>query len=159
MSQETEVEYVLKDASDKVGLIPVTVVAERDNLGICIKARGYGTMECEDSGPIFIELYEGNLRIIVWENINSAEPSIITLDRAKECLRNDTVLTVEFAFRPNERKIVDLVGIGHNPKFTNKHTHFELKFELPKRIAEEACSRLADAEFVSRFSISPMESE
>ena len=76
----------LKDASedgDRVVNIGVTV--ENHNLGLCLKAQGYGCYGCYDAGPVFLEVYEGRLRLIVWDDISREDPThIIDLEGARD---------------------------------------------------------------------------
>lgn len=57
--------------------------------GICIRPRGYGDKTSMDGKgfPIVIEFDNGVPRIIVWNDINVEEPTIISLHNAKESLR------------------------------------------------------------------------
>ena len=60
--------------------------------GILIRPEGYGekTAEKGQGSPILIEQYKGNLRVMIWGDINKEEPThIIELDKAKEANRNE----------------------------------------------------------------------
>lgn len=59
--------------------------------GIEISPEGYGDNESADGhgSPIFIEYYEGHLRVLVWSNINDPEPTIIDLEQARESARQE----------------------------------------------------------------------
>lgn len=73
----------LKDANpEHDGTIGVRVVVENHNLGLCVHVNGYGCYGCEEAGPVFIELYEGHLRAILWPDINNEEPLIVDLEGA-----------------------------------------------------------------------------
>jgi len=52
--------------------------------GIEIQFDGYGTREEEDGygTPVFIEFYDGHLRVVVWDNINEGDPKIIDMEGA-----------------------------------------------------------------------------
>jgi hypothetical protein len=57
---------------------------------IWIQPRGYGE-KCAIDGqgfPIGIEIWQGRLRLIVFTDINSEEPQIIDLEKARETARN-----------------------------------------------------------------------
>jgi len=63
---------------------PIKVVAYQQ--GVVIDAKGYGDC-CSADGhgsPVFLELYQGQLRLIVFADINEQDPEIINLDGAKE---------------------------------------------------------------------------
>ncbi len=53
---------------------------------------GYGDFGSEDGQgvPILLEIYEGELRLIVWNDINSEDPMIINMEGAKETNRKET---------------------------------------------------------------------
>ena len=58
---------------------------------IWIGAKGYGE-KCAADGegsPIGIEIWQGRLRLIVFADINSEDPQIIDLEKAKEFCRVD----------------------------------------------------------------------
>ena len=57
-----------------------------------IKAEGYGDYTSADGlgMPIVLEHYEGELRLLVWSDINQEEPThIISLEGAREDKRKD----------------------------------------------------------------------
>ena len=57
---------------------------------IWIQPKGYGE-KCAVEGkgfPIGLEIWQGRLRLIVFNDINSEEPQIINLDNAKETARS-----------------------------------------------------------------------
>jgi hypothetical protein len=71
--------------------IRVEVVEEQG--GLAIYPAGYGLHVCADgtAGPIFLEVHEGRLRLIVWDDINYEDPShIIDLEEAREDHRRDS---------------------------------------------------------------------
>jgi hypothetical protein len=56
---------------------------------VWIKPQGYGE-KCSTDGegyPIGIEIWQGRLRLVVFEDINSEDPQIIDLEKAKETAR------------------------------------------------------------------------
>ena len=81
-----ELETTLIDADPSFdGRQQVKLVADRQ--GVSIEAKGFGDCGSADGhgSPIFLELYQGSLRLLVWTDINSEDPThIITLDGARE---------------------------------------------------------------------------
>jgi hypothetical protein len=67
--------------------IPIQLVCENGQLWI--QPKGYGEKCAEDSEgfPIGIEIWQGKLRLIIFDNINSEDPQIINLENAKESCR------------------------------------------------------------------------
>ena len=68
---------------------PLELTIVRANDGISITPKGYGHQEMEDGPSILIEVYEGRLRVLVWPNINNADPLIVDMEGARESLRRD----------------------------------------------------------------------
>jgi hypothetical protein len=69
-------------------------------LGLCICLDGYGVYGCSPGvgGPIYLERYEGRVRLVVWGDINSEEPThLIDLEGANEALREEDLDDVEAA--------------------------------------------------------------
>jgi hypothetical protein len=72
--------------------VKVRVVAKPT--GITIYAEGYGDSGSEDGhgSPVFLELYNGDLRLIVWDDITNEDPShVISLRGAKETCRTSVL--------------------------------------------------------------------
>ena len=88
---QRELETTLIDADPSFGgRQPIKVVA--DQRGVSIEAKGYGDC-CSAEGhgsPVFLELHQGHLRLIVFTNINEQEPKIIDLEAAREDQRIET---------------------------------------------------------------------
>ena len=86
-----ELEITLIDADPSVGNTqPIKVVA--DQRGVSIEAKGFGDC-CSADGhgsPVFLELHQGQLRLIVFSDINEQDPTIIDLDGAREDRRIET---------------------------------------------------------------------
>lgn len=81
----------LKDVSGGSRFIHVGIRGEGNGGGLVICPQGYGCCNCEDgtTGPVYLEVHEGRLRLIVWADINDEEPThIIDLEGAKEEQRN-----------------------------------------------------------------------
>ncbi len=75
----------LNDAdSDHDGSIPVRIVSNQS--AISIFPEGYGDFgSAPGQGcPIFLELYQGRLRLIVFPDFNDQEPTIIDLEGARD---------------------------------------------------------------------------
>ena len=71
---------------------PTCVPFEIESEGgvIWIRPEGYGTADCEDGEgfPIKIEYYDKSIRVVVWGDINSADPTVnVKLDDALESKR------------------------------------------------------------------------
>jgi hypothetical protein len=79
----------LHDAnSDRADKLVIRLVASPH--GISLFAEGYGDHPSEEGHgtPVYLELYEGELRLVVWADINVEEPThIIVLGAAKERCR------------------------------------------------------------------------
>lgn len=75
------------DDVDDTNSIDVTI--EHTGCSLYIKAEGYGENVSQDREgfPIKLELWEGELRLLVWDNINEQDPKIINLEKAKESNR------------------------------------------------------------------------
>lgn len=69
--------------------LPVKVEINPD--GIFINPQGYGDLASADGFgcPLFLELYQGNLRVIIYKDINQEEPEIVNLEQAKESARKE----------------------------------------------------------------------
>ncbi len=58
----------------------------RKGIDVGILPKGY---ESFDGGaPIWIELYEGHLRVLCWPNVNEEDPVIIDMEKARPELRD-----------------------------------------------------------------------
>jgi hypothetical protein len=60
--------------------------------GLALYPAGYGLCACADgtAGPIRLEVHEGRLRLVVWDDINLEDPShVIDLEGAREDHRRD----------------------------------------------------------------------
>lgn len=71
----------------------VHAVIKTNAQGIEIQVDGYGTREEADGHgtPIFIEFYEGHLRVVVWNDINQSDPQIIDMEPARLSNRKEEV--------------------------------------------------------------------
>jgi hypothetical protein len=77
---------ILRDAQPDHGdRLPIRLVVSPN--GVSLHAEGYGdrTSAAGHGTPVFIELYRGELRVILWTDINEEDPThVIPLDGAKE---------------------------------------------------------------------------
>jgi hypothetical protein len=86
-----QVPFVLKDESDK-GAEDKRGRVVFEPAGITLLVEGYGDA-CSDDGkgtPVLIENWEGELRVILWNDINQEEASHrVSLEDAREDKRKD----------------------------------------------------------------------
>lgn len=70
---------------------PVAGSIKVDANGIYIAIDGHGECEAADGAgtPVGLELYEGKVRVLVWDDINDADPTITEMDGAKESNRKE----------------------------------------------------------------------
>jgi len=81
-----EGELVDKSENDK----KVSVKVEIDDGNIYIHPEGYGDCSSQDGYgyPLMIEIWEGELRVVAWSDINEEDPTdTISLEGAREELR------------------------------------------------------------------------
>lgn len=83
----TEIEDV--DSDDGSENIEVTI--EHTGVSLYIGVKGYGDHGSQDGCgfPIKLELWEGKLQLLVWDDINEQDPVIIDLEKAKESNRTE----------------------------------------------------------------------
>ena len=64
--------------------IPCRIIADRS--GIYLRLQGYGDCDSADGQgcPAMIEFFGGECRVVIWNDINSDEPLIVSLEGAKE---------------------------------------------------------------------------
>ena len=76
----------LKDAHpDHGNTLPIRLTVSPN--GVSLSAAGYGDFgSAEGHGtPVYVELYRGELRVLVWADINREDPThVITLGGARE---------------------------------------------------------------------------
>ena len=68
----------------------IPCVVEAYNGKIWIRPEGYGTQSAYDGEgfPILVEYYDNSIRVVVWSDINSGDPTInVKLDGALESKR------------------------------------------------------------------------
>ena len=96
-SQKTTLDLKLADAdSESLGTLPIRI--EASDFAISIYPQGQGDFGSADGHgcPLFIEFYQGRLRVIAFPNINEQDPQIIDLSGARE----DTRLNDEGSTKP-----------------------------------------------------------
>jgi hypothetical protein len=89
-SDKTILDLKLADAdSDSLGSLAVRI--EASDFAISIYPQGHGDFGSADGHgcPVFIELYQGHLRVIAFPDINTEFPQIIDLNGAREDHRRD----------------------------------------------------------------------
>lgn len=87
-SDQQTLDLKLADAdSESLGSLPIRIVAS--DFAISVYPQGHGDFGSADGHgcPLFIEFYQGRLRVIAFPNINEQDPQIIDLSGAKEDTR------------------------------------------------------------------------
>ncbi len=76
--------------------IEVNILSEGGQ--VWIQPKGYGEKCVEDGHgyPIGIEVWQGKLRLLIFDDINSEEAKIIDLEKAKESRRNEYCQAAEY---------------------------------------------------------------
>jgi len=95
MGQETvikcePVKIMLHEQSSEHPGKSIELSLNAENGQLWIRPAGYGE-ECAPDGegsPVGIEIWQGRLRLVVFDNINSEDPQIIDLENAKESNRD-----------------------------------------------------------------------
>ena len=85
MPQSQSLATILNDADpDHHGSLPIKIVS--NDSAISIFPDGYGDFGSTPGHgcPVFLELYQGRLRLIVFPDINNQEPIIIDLEAARD---------------------------------------------------------------------------
>lgn len=89
MAESAGSSTTLRDAHpDHTGTLPMRLDVTPN--GIAVMAEGYGQHDTAKGHgtPVFLELYRGELRLVVWADINDAEPThMIPLGGARETYR------------------------------------------------------------------------
>jgi len=95
MESKLTTNYTLVDQYDEKPQKKVDVKVECSNGSIYIMPEGYGDGSTEDGSgcPLMVEIWEGQLRIVAWADINVEDPThIISLNGAREDLRAESYL-------------------------------------------------------------------
>jgi len=101
-SNETRTtQYIIREQCSDSAPVEIKVNILSEGGQIWIQPRGYGE-KCaldEHGWPIGIEIWQGRLRLIVFDDINREDPQIIDIERAKEscrCYCNDYGKALEY---------------------------------------------------------------
>jgi hypothetical protein len=109
----------LRDKSDEgTKSVPITVMADSDWLAI--RPQGYGEAEAMDGhgDPVLLEVWNGELRLVVGTDINDPHKSVVSLEGAREELRRDrcTEETVRYLRTSEHRehpwRTVSVIAVG-----------------------------------------------
>lgn len=90
---ENQLQAVLKDTSETT-FEQLQVSIDCRQSGINIRPKGYGDFDSHNGfgAPIYLELHQGELRLVVWSDINDQEPThVISLEGAREDRRIEPV--------------------------------------------------------------------
>jgi len=82
---------ILKEQCVDVPQVEIKVNVLSESGQLWIQAKGYGE-KCALAGhgrPVGMEIWQGRLRLIVFDDINSEDPRIIDLENARETCRID----------------------------------------------------------------------
>jgi len=62
-----------------------------DSCGIYLRPKGYGDSDSADGQgcPVMVEFFGGQMRVVIWDDINSEEPQIVSLEGAREDVREE----------------------------------------------------------------------
>ena len=86
-----QIELTLKELSSEhpKATIPVHLLCEHGKLWV--RPNGYGDACSEDGQgfPVALELWQGQLRLVVFDDINNEEPQILDLENARQTNRNN----------------------------------------------------------------------
>ena len=80
----------LKEQCPDVPPVEIKVNILSEGGQIWIQPEGYGE-KCAEKGegwPIGLEIWQGRIRLIIFDNVNREEPRIIDLEKARETARN-----------------------------------------------------------------------
>ena len=87
--QSQQGKMILKEQSADCPQVTIPIQLVCENGQLWIQPKGYGE-KCAENGegfPIGIEIWQGKLRLIVFDDINREDPQIISLENAKESCR------------------------------------------------------------------------
>lgn len=135
-SQKTTLDLKLADAdSESLGTLPIRI--EASDFAISIYPEGHGDFSSADGHgcPLFIEFYQGRLRVIAFPNINEQDPQIIDLSGAKEDRRRDTEDLLGLSPLQKGKRFFDFMA-QTNPESGKSFTMQEAAAELDVDYAE-----------------------
>lgn len=81
----------IEDVESDDGSEKIEVTIEHTGCSLYIGAKGYGNNGSQDGHGMIakLELWEGKLQLLVWDDINEQDPVVIDLEKAKESNRID----------------------------------------------------------------------
>jgi hypothetical protein len=79
--------FTLRDLGDRVGELKGRVKTNDHDIGISIE--GFGTFDMDNGPLVWIELYEGDVRVLIWRDINQDDPFVVSLQKALESNREE----------------------------------------------------------------------
>jgi len=93
MANETYTSILKEQCADSLLPVEIKVKVLSEGGQIWIQPDGYGEKCAMDNEgwPIGIEIWQGRLRLIVFDDINREEPQIIDFEKAKETARKDAI--------------------------------------------------------------------
>lgn len=88
-----QLDVTLRDVGeDRDNSVAIRIDCRETGINICPIGYGDSNSEPGNGAPIYLELYEGELRLLVWSDINSEEPThVISLEGAKEDRRDNVI--------------------------------------------------------------------
>lgn len=80
-----KIPFTISDKSDRLKGREISGDIEVDDDGISIRFDGYGTKTAigNEGQPIYIEIWDDQLSLRVWDDINEEDPVSISLEEAK----------------------------------------------------------------------------
>jgi hypothetical protein len=123
-----------------------------------ISPEGYGENESADGDgfPVFLEIWEGRLRLVVAADINEKDPKVIDLESAKESNRNDNVERISIMPQFTEAKAKEMNTVMER-KGHLEYLCFMMLQELSRKCSLEQLLKLGvqrdivDADAVQEF--------
>jgi hypothetical protein len=79
------------EIDDITGFKTLKIAVSDDSGSLTIEPCGYGDFSSQDfhGCPIFLELYEGRLRLVTYADINEQDPTIVDMENALETNRKE----------------------------------------------------------------------
>ena len=86
---EIRLPYVFRDLSMCSGELPATLVLDGSDIWMGFEGHGAFDMEPGRGLPVYIEYYEGRLRVCLYDDVNQGDCQIIDMQGAREGERVD----------------------------------------------------------------------
>jgi hypothetical protein len=81
-------EHTLSDLGDRSGRLKCRIDCEGDAIWIGVEGYGDAGTEAGHGFPIKVELYQGELKVLLWGDINDCDPTVNhSMEGARECHR------------------------------------------------------------------------